>query len=111
MTESIDIPANSFTKNVEMDGQIDLGDGAKQIDPKNEILADSIVKLHVTVRELNTKLMRQAKKYNFITPRDFLDFIRHFIDLRTEKKSELVELQSHLKMGLDKLKESEDEVV
>lgn len=111
LTESIDIPANSFTKNVEMDGQIDLGDGAKQIDPKNEILADSIVKLHVTVRELNTKLMRQAKKYNFITPRDFLDFIRHFIDLRTEKKSELVELQSHLKMGLDKLKESEDEVV
>jgi len=33
------------------------------------------------------------------------------MDLRTDKKSELVELQSHLKMGLDKLKESEDEVV
>jgi dynein heavy chain 1 len=67
--------------------------------------------MHLQVRDINTKLMKQAKKYNFITPRDFLDFIKHFIDLRTDKKSELVELQSHLKMGLDKLKESEDEVV
>jgi len=55
--------------------------------------------------------MKQAKKYNFITPRDFLDFIKHFVELRTEKKSELVELQGHLNRGLDKLKESEDEVI
>ena len=55
--------------------------------------------------------MRSAKKYNFITPRDLLDFIKHFLELREEKKSELVELQSHLNKGLDKLKESEDEVV
>jgi len=40
-----------------------------------------------------------------------LDFIHHFIDLRTTKKTELVELQGHLNRGLDKLKESEDEVV
>jgi dynein heavy chain 1 len=111
LTESIDIPSDSFSKDVEMGEQIDLGDGAKQIDPKNELLAECIVKLHLTVRDLNTKLMRSAKKYNFITPRDFLDFIKHFVELRAEKKSELVELQGHLNRGLDKLKESEDEVV
>lgn len=111
LTESIDIPSDSFSKNVDVGEQIDLGDGAKPMDPKNELLAECIVKLHLTVRDLNAKLMRSAKKYNFITPRDFLDFIKHFVELRAEKKSELVELQGHLNRGLDKLKESEDEVV
>lgn len=69
-----------------------MGDGSRPVDPKNELLAECIVKLHCTVRDLNTKLMRSAKKYNFITPRDFLDFIKHFVELRTEKRSELVEL-------------------
>jgi dynein heavy chain 1 len=55
--------------------------------------------------------MQSAKKFNYITPRDFLDFIKHFIELRIDKKAELVELQGHLNRGLEKLKESEDEVV
>lgn len=111
LTENVDIPSDSFSKNVDADEQVALGDGAKQVDPKNELLAECLVKVHLTVRDLNSKLMRSAKKYNFITPRDVLDFIKHFVELRAEKKSELVELQGHLNRGLDKLKESEDEVV
>ena len=68
------------------------------------------MKLHIAVRDVNTKLQRSAKKFNFITPRDFLDFIRHFIELKGVKQSELVELQGHLNRGLEKLKETEDEV-
>jgi len=48
--------------------------------------------MHITVRDLNQKLARSAKKFNYITPRDFLDFIKHFVDLKQNKKSELVEL-------------------
>ena len=48
--------------------------------------------MHITVRDLNLKLARSAKKFNYITPRDLLDFIRHFVDLKQNKKSELVEL-------------------
>jgi len=81
------------------------------LDPKNELLGDCIVRLHIAVRDVNQKLMRSAKKFNYITPRDFLDFIRHFNELKNTKKHELVELQGHLNIGLDKLKESEDEVV
>ena len=47
--------------------------------------------MHNAVRDVNTKLMRSAKKFNYITPRDFLDFIRHFVDLLHEKKEELEE--------------------
>lgn len=30
--------------------------------------------------------MKGAKKFNYITPRDFLDFIKHFVELHGEKK-------------------------
>ena len=60
-------------------------DGAKVVDPRNELLSECIVKLHLAVRDVNTKLSRSAKKFNYITPRDFLDFIKHFIDLKAVK--------------------------
>lgn len=66
--------------------------------------------MHVAVRDVNKKLLKQAKKFNYITPRDFLDFIKHFTELRATKQHELIELQGHLNKGLDKLKESEMEV-
>ena len=70
---------------------VDVTD-AKRIDPKNELLSETIVEMHIAVRDLNIGLMKNAKKYNFITPRDFLDFIKHFVDLNSEKKNELHEL-------------------
>ena len=48
--------------------------------------------MHTKVRELNIKFSKSAKKFNYITPRDFLDFIRHFVDLTSEKRTELEEL-------------------
>ena len=73
-------------------------------------MVGAIVKVHNSVRDINTNLAKSAKKYNFITPRDFLDFIRHFVELHTEKKEELQEQQHHLNVGLEKLKETEAEV-
>jgi len=57
----------------------------KVMDPRNELLSQCIVQLHIAVRNVNKKLMRSAKKFNFITPRDFLDLIRHFIALKNIK--------------------------
>jgi dynein heavy chain 1 len=49
------------------------------------------VEIHKSVKEVNSKLMKSAKKFNYITPRDFLDFIKHFVELQHEKKEELEE--------------------
>jgi dynein heavy chain 1 len=67
--------------------------------------------MHLAVKDVNTKLSRSAKRFNYITPRDFLDFIRHFVDLLIEKKEELEEQQYHLNVGLDKLKQTETSVI
>jgi dynein heavy chain 1, cytosolic len=74
-----------------MPDNIQDGDKKSRIDPKNQMISQTIVEIHTSVRDVNLKLMKSAKKFNYITPRDFLDFIGHFVHLNQEKKSELEE--------------------
>lgn len=108
-TKYLDIQSSSFTKSVDM-GNMKQEPGQKRSDPKHELLCQCIVDMHISVRDLNTKLSKSAKKFNFITPRDFLNFIKQFISLQSEKKGELEELQSHLQVGITKLKNTEQSV-
>ena len=78
---------------------------------RHGILIKTIVGIHNTVIELNKKLSKPAKKFNYITPRDFLDLIKHFVELYNEKKSMLEDQHYHLNVGLDKLKQTKTEVL
>ena len=100
-TLTIDPSEASFTKQIYKDS----------IEARHEMIVNTIVYIHNTVRDINKKLARSAKKFNYITPRDFLDFIRHFVRLHAEKKEQLEEQQYHLNVGLNKLKETEEQVI
>jgi len=100
-TLSIDPSEASFTKQM----------FKESIDARHEMIVNTIVYVHNTVRDINKKLSKSAKKFNYITPRDFLDFIKHFVKLHSEKKEQLEEQQYHLNVGLGKLKETEEQVV
>ena len=54
-------------------------------DPRHVAITLCCVNFHRAVKELNSKLCKNAKKYNFITPRDYLDFIKHFINVLHDK--------------------------
>lgn len=73
-------------------------------------VAETIVASHEAVADLNNRLAKSGKKYNFLTPRDFLDYIRHFTALVAEKEGERVDNTKHLNVGLMKLKETEAQV-
>ena len=78
-TKYLDIQATSFSRPIEAAPPQTVEPGekvAKRNDPKNELLAQCIVDCHLSVRNLNLKLSKSAKKFNFITPRDFLNFIK-----------------------------------
>ncbi|CAE7372842.1 unnamed protein product [Symbiodinium pilosum] len=77
---------------------------------RHQKLSETIVAFHQQVDQTNVDLKKSAQRYNFITPRDFLDFINHFIGLMTEKRDEVLDQQSHIDGGLKKLKETEDQV-
>jgi len=90
-TKTLDIEADSFTKQLDPIRQADDEGRIIMVDPKHESLSSCIVEMHLAVKEVNAKLARSAKRFNFITPRDFLDFIKHFVELLHEKKEELEE--------------------
>lgn len=47
----------------------------------NDALVAAIVQAHKEVKELNLRFAKSAQKFNYITPRDFLDFIKHYVEL------------------------------
>lgn len=79
-------------------------------DNKSYFLSKAIVEIHNSVGKINTYLMKKGSKYNYMTPRDFLDFIKHFLKLVNEKKEELADQKKHLNSGLNKLKDTEVQV-
>ena len=88
--------------------------------PEGSILTDEqpldvirrlLVELHESVKALNGQLRKNAKKFNYITPRDFLDLLCHFSKIFEEKYSMLTEQQMHLRNGLAKLEETNKKVL
>merc|ERR1719193_1745357 len=62
------------------------------------------------VDDTNGILQAKAMKFNYVTPRDYLDFINHYISLVSEKRGEVFDSKSHLEKGLLKLRETEEQV-
>lgn len=108
-TRYVDVGAQSFTKPIELPNSTQEPT-KKRVDPKLELISQGIVDMHIRVREVNQQLQKQAKNFNFITPRDFLNFIKQFVRLHVAKKTELEEQQTHLQTGIDKLRSTEDSV-
>ena len=69
-------------------------------------MISTIVKIHKSVDDLNAGLQKRGKNFNYLTPRDFIDFIKHFMGLFQEKKNQVEEQHLHLNKGLKKLEET-----
>ncbi|RXW18442.1 hypothetical protein EST38_g7401 [Candolleomyces aberdarensis] len=73
-------------------------------------LVNALVYVHQSLHQINQRLSRRQGRYNYVTPRHYLDFINHYVRLYTEKRDELEEQQRHLHVGLDKLKDTVTQV-
>ncbi|GAW79183.1 hypothetical protein PGO_021530 [Plasmodium gonderi] len=105
---NLDLPDNNFHMN---HVQEDLVKGKIQYkDEKSYYLSKAIVEIHNSVVRTNSILLKKGNKYNYMTPRDFLDFIKHFLKIIEEKKEEVSDQKKHLNSGLNKLKDTEVQV-
>ncbi|PFH31617.1 dynein heavy chain [Besnoitia besnoiti] len=99
---------------VQTAAQVQAEDNPVPLDPDDEArrvrLATSIVAFHAAVALSNKKLQRSGKKSNWMTPRDFLDFLHHFVNLVGEKADATGEQQRHLHAGLQTLRVAEEQV-
>ncbi|KAI7858782.1 dynein heavy chain [Circinella umbellata] len=71
-----------------------------------ETVVNALVFVHQSLYEINSKLSKRQGRYNYCTPRHFLDFISHYVRLYNEKREDLEEQQRHLNVGLEKLKDT-----
>ncbi|TDL28876.1 dynein heavy chain protein 1 [Rickenella mellea] len=73
-------------------------------------VVNALVHVHISLHQINLRLSRRQGRYNYVTPRHYLDFIHHYVHLYNEKRDELEEQQRHLHVGLDKLKDTVTQV-
>ncbi|KAI0063221.1 dynein heavy chain protein 1 [Artomyces pyxidatus] len=73
-------------------------------------VVNALVHVHVSLYQINQRLSRRQGRYNYVTPRHYLDFINHYVRLYNEKRDELEEQQRHLHVGLDKLRDTVTQV-
>ncbi|KAF9015424.1 dynein heavy chain [Cyathus striatus] len=66
-------------------------------------VVNALVYVHTSLHQINQRLSRRQGRYNYVTPRHYLDFINHYRD-------ELEEQQRHLHVGLDKLRDTVTQV-
>ncbi|KAK8797138.1 hypothetical protein WA158_004348 [Blastocystis sp. Blastoise] len=86
---------------LEMDGNVTLHDS----------IASCIYHIHQGIRKHDQIMSKGIGTHTFPSPRDYLDFIRHYLELTRIKREELEEQQKHLDNGLDKLNSTEAEVL
>ncbi|KAI0047641.1 dynein heavy chain protein 1 [Auriscalpium vulgare] len=73
-------------------------------------VVNALVYVHSSLYQINQRLSRRQGRYNYVTPRHYLDFINHYVRLYNEKRDELEEQQRHLHVGLDKLRDTVTQV-
>lgn len=75
-----------------------------------DAVVSSLVFMHGTISEANVQLVRSQGRQNYVTPRHYLDFIGQFVNLLNEKREELEEQQLHINVGLQKLRDTQEQV-
>lgn len=73
-------------------------------------LSTAIVSFYYAVARSNSILAKSGRKSNYMTPRDFLDFLHHFRWIVAEKSDASGEQQHHLQAGLQTLAQVEQQV-
>ncbi|KTW31656.1 dynein heavy chain [Pneumocystis jirovecii RU7] len=75
-----------------------------------EAILDSIVFIHYSIQKLNQNFLKSNIKI-YLTPRHFIDFVQHFVQLYLEKREELEDQQRHLNSGTEKLQNTVNKVL
>uniref|UniRef100_A0A8D0HBM0 Dynein axonemal heavy chain 10 n=1 Tax=Sphenodon punctatus TaxID=8508 RepID=A0A8D0HBM0_SPHPU len=77
------------------------------IPPENtEAVIEHIVMVHGSVGDFSTKFQQKLRRSNYVTPKNFLDFINTYSKLLQEKNLFILAQCKRLEGGLDKLKEA-----
>ncbi|XP_052023863.1 dynein axonemal heavy chain 10 [Apodemus sylvaticus] len=83
-----------------------LGDNSMIPSEKLEDLVEHVVMVHQSVGEFSKQFQQKLRRSNYVTPKNYLDFINTYSKLLDEKTQFNIAQCKRLEGGLDKLKEA-----
>ncbi|XP_036076372.1 dynein heavy chain 10, axonemal isoform X2 [Rousettus aegyptiacus] len=83
-----------------------LGDNLMIPAEYTESLVEHVVLVHQSVGEFSTQFLQKLRRSNYVTPKNYLDFINTYSKLLDEKTQYNIAQCKRLEGGLDKLKEA-----
>ncbi|AAZ13090.1 dynein heavy chain, putative [Trypanosoma brucei brucei TREU927] len=78
----------------------------KEDDEHLGIISDFFVYMHYTTSTLSREMLEQVHRYNYVTPSSYLDMVRGFRRMLTQKRDEIIEQRDKLANGMAKLEET-----
>ena len=75
-----------------------------------QAVVNAFVYVHQSVRRAVRRQVKREGSSTHVTPRHFLEFVNQFVSIYHEKRDELEEQQRHLTQGLQKIKETVEQV-
>ncbi|XP_040289656.1 dynein heavy chain 11, axonemal [Bufo bufo] len=75
-----------------------------------ESISQFMAYVHTSVNEISAKYYQNEKRYNYTTPKSFLEQINLYKNLLDRKRKELSQKMEHLENGLQKLKTTASQV-
>ncbi|XP_072172912.1 cytoplasmic dynein 1 heavy chain 1-like [Diadema setosum] len=106
-TNKVDLDKSDY---VPPDYMPEAYEGLAQNPTHRDAIINAFVYVHLTLHQANQRLQKRGGRVMAITPRHYLDFINHYVKLYNEKRSDLEEQQLHLNVGLQKIKETVEQV-
>jgi len=92
--------------------EINIGMGSLQIDPDQirQQLAEHMAHVHISVNQASAQYQTLERRYNYTTPKTYLELIAFYRSLVNKKRSELQKQTSRLEKGITTLKHTHVQV-
>ena len=107
MTDKVDLDRTDYTA---PDFFPQVSAFTPSVPTHRQAVVNAFVYVHKTLQSTNARLLSRGNRVVAITPRQFLDLINHFVKIYHEKRNELEAQQLHLNIGLQKIRETLDQV-
>lgn len=76
----------------------------------HEAVVAALVSIHDAVKKATVRVGKVSGRQHYLSPRDYLDLINKFVNVEIEKRTSLEEKQTHIRTGLEKLLETQNQV-
>ena len=88
----------------------DVGLGSDDYASLHSQVSDAFAAFHVSATGISEKMKMEQKRFNYITPSNYLEFVKGYLELLKEKQRELGGQKMKLSNGLEKLESGREQV-